>query len=47
MSDFDDLIPVVEGQEQTGNVYQDLIPVETKTRIPGRFQLERYTDKKM
>ena len=43
MSEFDDLIPVVEGQEQTGNVYQDLIPVETETPVPGFF--EGFTDK--
>ena len=46
MSQFNDLIPVVEGQEQTGNVYQDLIPIETQTEIPGTFSLERFTDKK-
>ena len=45
MSEFDDLIPVVEGQEQTGNVYQDLIPVETETPVPGFF--EGFTDKEV
>ena len=45
MSDFDDLIPVVEGQEQTGNVYEDLIPVETQTPAPGFF--EGFTDKEV
>ena len=45
MSEFDDLIPVVEGQEQTGNVYQDLIPIETETPKPGFF--EGFTDKEV